>query len=174
VGRYFLDRMAMEARSLEEAVPICTHPERAYAFHHALASAPERRVLSIEVTPSKKSQITIDGLFLHTNHLVHPAMAGEAQDPKYVGTSSGSRWKVLSAWKRRVAGRVAELTAGDLVAALSSHERMPYSPCRHPRGKVRGTTLLTALFQTPVQAMEVYRGQPCRGDRVRLPLPRSA
>jgi len=170
VGRYFLDRLAMEARSLDEAVAICTHPERAYAFHHVLASASERRVLSIEVTPTRQSRLAIDGLFLHTNHLVHPALAGEQQDLDYVGTSSLSRWQVLGAWKAGVAGREARLTPRDLVRALASHEQSPYSPCRHPQGKVRGTTLLTALFETPVRAMQIYKGQPCRGRREALPL----
>jgi len=162
LGRYFLDRLAMEARTLDEAVPICTHPERAYAFHHVLASARERRALSIEVTPTKKSQIAIDGLFLHTNHLVHPVMAGEPQDPDYVGSSSLTRWKVLSAWKAGLGART-DVAAEELIRALSSHEGRPYSPCRHPRGEVRGATLLTALFETPVQQMRVYKGQPCGG-----------
>ena len=166
VGRYFLDRLAMEARSLDEALRICTHPERAYAFHHVIASASEGRMLAVEVTPTRKSVQTVEGLYLHTNHLVHAALADEPEDAAHVGKSSLSRWRALERWRasRREAGRP---HGAELVHALSSHESQPLSLCRHPAGELRGSTLLTALFEG--RRMRVYRGQPCAGRRTEYP-----
>ncbi len=162
VGRYFLDRLAMTAKTLEQATEICKHPQRAYAFHHVLGAVKERKIRSLEVTPRKHSQQDISGLFVHTNHLVHPALAAEPQDARYVATSSSSRWKVLTRW-RDAQKQPASLTGTDLVAALASHERRPYSPCRHPQGEVQGSTLLTALLDIDKGTMRVYKGQPCEG-----------
>ncbi|MBI5479449.1 MAG: twin-arginine translocation signal domain-containing protein [Deltaproteobacteria bacterium] len=162
VGRYFLDREAMGAASVDEALRISRHPDRAYAFHHVVASTRDRRVVSLEVTPSRESLVEITGLFLHTNHLVHPAMTGEPQDEQYVGTSSLSRMKVLTAWKASLPDPTA-VTPEQIVGVLASHERRPYSPCRHPVGEIRGATLLTAVFDVGERLMRIYRDQPCLG-----------
>jgi predicted choloylglycine hydrolase len=163
VGRYFLDRLAMEARTPQEALRICSHPDRAYAFHHVIGSTADNRVVSLEVTPTRLSQVEIKGLYIHTNHLVHEKLASEAQDPDYVSTSSGTRLKALQAWKDKLQKEPHKLEAADLVAGLSGHEGKPYSPCRHPEGKVHGATLLTAVFENPGKGVRVYKNQPCLG-----------
>jgi predicted choloylglycine hydrolase len=163
VGRYFLDRLAMEARTLQEALRTCQHPDRAYAFHHVIGSVRDKRVVSLEVTPARKLQVDISGLFLHTNHLIHEPLAKEAQNPKYVGSSSMTRWKVLSKWRESVKHELGKLEEADLVAALASHDGKPYSPCRHPEGKVTGATLLTAVFRVPGETVRIYKDQPCNG-----------
>jgi isopenicillin-N N-acyltransferase-like protein len=164
VGRYFLDRLSMEARSPDEALKTCKHPERAYAFHHVISCTKSARVVSLEVTPSEQSQVEVNGLFLHTNHLVHEKLASAAQDQKYVGSSSMSRWQVLNRWKDSLGEKpVGQLKDKDLVQALSSHDGRPYSPCRHPEGKIGGSTLLTAVFQVPGDTVRVFKNQPCLG-----------
>jgi hypothetical protein len=162
VGRYFLDRLSMEAASLEDALKICKHPERAYAFHHVIVSAGDGRAVSLEVIPSRFAQVDISGLFIHTNHLVTPELAGEAQDLKYVGTSSMTRWNVLNKWKKSVKD-VSTVTKDEIMQALSSHEGKPYSPCRHPEGDITGATLLTSLFDVGERSMRIYKKQPCLG-----------
>ncbi len=162
VGRYFLDRQAMVSTTLDQALEICCHPDRAYAYHHIIGSRNEKRVLGLEVTPSKKELQEIQGLYLHTNHLVLPTMAGEPQVMKYVESSSMSRWQVLNRWKDGLP-EGAPLDAGDLLGVLSSHENRPYSPCRHPEGKVEGATLLNALFDLDAGTLRIHKGQPCKG-----------
>jgi hypothetical protein len=158
VPRYFLDREAMGAASVDDALRICRNPERAYAFHHVITSLADGRAVSLEATPSRDSVVEIEGLFLHTNHLVHPAMAGEAQE---VGTSTSSRWQVLTAWHAAQKDLKA-VSIRTILEALTSHERKPYSPCRHPKGDVRGATLLTAIFDTSKRdQLRLYREQPC-------------
>jgi len=99
VGRYFLDRQAMVAATLDQAADICSHPERAYAYHHIIGSRKEKRVMGLEVTSSRMERQEIQGLYMHTNHLLLPTMAGEPQVDDYVESSSMSRWQVLTRWK---------------------------------------------------------------------------
>ena len=47
------------------------------------------------------------------------------------------------------------------MAMLSSHKNAPFSPCRHPRGKVTGQTLGTALVDLRAGRFRLYRGNPC-------------
>lgn len=162
VGRYFLDRQAMAATTLDEAAKICSHPERAYAYHHIIGSREEKRVLGLEVTPSKLEQQEIRGLYMHTNHLVLPSMAGEPQVQDYVESSSMSRWQVLTRWKESLPENAAP-GAGDLLGVLSSHQNRPYSPCRHPEGEVEGATLLNALFDLESGTLRIHKGNPCQG-----------
>ncbi len=175
VGRYFLDRLAMEAPSLKEALKICRHPERAYAFHHVIISVPEGRAVSLEVTADRDVVSEITGLFIHTNHLITPQLAGETQDLQYVTRSSLTRWNVLEKWKGSLRD-IATVGRDDILRALSSHEGKPYSPCRHPEGDITGATLLMAYFEVArgekEVAMDVYRNQPCLGrfTTYRLPL----
>jgi len=170
VGRYFLDRMILEAASLDEALDWSTHPERAFAFHHVLTSLPELRSVAVEVTASRKEVKPIDGLYLHTNHLVLETMKDEEQDEKYVSTSSTTRMEVLAAWAGKQ-GNPLGLTPEDMLVPLSSHDRKPYSPCRHPEGDIRGFTLATAVFEAPGKSMRISKGQPCLGRWMDYDLP---
>jgi hypothetical protein len=162
VGSYFLAREAMHARTLDAAIAIYTHPQRTYANHYTLGSAAESRLVSLELTPSRHSLQEIDGLLIHTNHLLHPTLADEPQDQAYVQSSSMSRLRVLTRWRDALEDP-RRVTRDQMVGALSSHEGRPYSPCRHPQGDVHGATLLTAAIDLPRRSMRIYRGQPCRG-----------
>ncbi len=161
-GRYFLDHMVLECKTIDEAIEWVTHKERAFAFHHVLTNLKEGRSVGVEVTPAKKETKEIKGLFLHTNHLVYDSMKEAPQDPKYVSSSSQSRWEVLQKWAKTAAPPEG-LTRDDLVQALASHEQAPYSPCRHPKGDVHGFTLATAAFETPQIEIHLSVGQPCLG-----------
>ncbi|MCP4664257.1 MAG: hypothetical protein GY856_53410 [bacterium] len=165
LGRYFIDRMALEAGSIDEALSWASHPERAYAFHHVFTSVPEKRSVGIEVTPTKKQVQPVEGLYLHTNHLILDGMADEPQDEEYVSSSSRSRWDVIRPWAERVKDSSA-LDRAQLLEPLSSHDGAPYSPCRHPRGEVRGLTLGTAVFEAPSGRVRFSYGPPCQ-DRWR-------
>lgn len=163
VGRYFLDRMILEARSIDEALEWSTHPERAFGFHHVFTDLNAARSVAVEVSPGKQKVREIDGLYYHTNHLVLDGMTDEDQDEEYVSSSSTSRYRVLKAWADGLGDGPGELSRDELVAPLSSHQSAPYSPCRHPEGDVRGMTLGTAVFQAPAGTMRLSKGQPCEG-----------
>jgi len=167
VPRYFLSRAALGARDLDEAVAIVTHPERAFAFHYNLGSRDEGRILSVETSVEHFSAQDVDGLYVHTNHLLHPGLLETVQDAEYVATSSMSRYRVLTREADRLAGRLDEVDQETLVEMLSSHESAPYSPCRHPAGEVRGATLGCAVIDVDAGDVRLYRSNPCRGQFTR-------
>lgn len=161
IPRYFLGRAVLEATSLEDATAMVTRPDRAFPYHHNLASADENRILSIEVTPHHHQIQEPDSLYVHTNHLILEQTRSFPQDGVYVRSSSFSRYQVI-------AGELANLTGtgeiGDqsILKILSSHRHSPFSPCRHPRGEVRGITLATAVIDVTGGTMTLYKRNPCR------------
>ena len=170
VPRYFLDRMMLEAKTVDEALKLATHPERGYAYHHILASIKEGRAISVEATPDETAVKEIEGLYWHTNHLILPSTKDHPQFQEYTSSSSVPRYQSLS----RILGPLkdpAKVTEEQMLDALSDHVGAPYGLCRHPAGDVHGSTLATAVFsterpdrdKTPGQhLMHLYRSNPCR------------
>jgi predicted choloylglycine hydrolase len=158
--RYVIGRAILEARSLDEAVQIATLEPRAYPYHHNLASLEDGRSLSVETVPGAHDTHEPTGLYVHTNHLILDGTdAYPHQDEQYRGTSSMSRYTVL---QRRVGELVGQkVRAETLLAMLSSHQRAPYSPCRHPKGEIQGHTLGTALYDLRKGSFRLYRDNPC-------------
>ncbi len=168
IPRYFLDRMAMEASTANAAIDIVSHSERAYGYHHVVACLPDRKAWSVEATPEKLEVHEIEGLFLHTNHLVWPGMKDLPQFEKYIALSSVPRLESL----RKNLGAIPEardISADKVLAALSCHDGRPYSVCRHAQGEATGATLGTAFFESPAHdgqtnpSVRFFRNQPCLG-----------
>jgi len=162
VPRYFIDRAVLDTRSLKEARRVACNPQRAFAFHFNLASVKEKKIMSLETSLDREESYEVRGLYVHTNHLVLPGMRDVPQDIDYVGGSSISRYKVLMTVKAGYDKRLSGIGGAELVAALSSHDSAPYSPCRHPRGEVRGQTLACSLFDLNDGSWTFYPGNPCR------------
>ena len=169
IPRYFISRAILESRDLDEAVSIATMRPRAFSFHHNLVSLAERRILSVETAayPEHRHDIMeVEGFYVHTNHFLHPAMAGAGKseerpyDVPYI--SSTTRMDMLS---NAIESRGEPSDVEGILRLLSLHEGRPYSPCRHPEGDVHGVTLGTAVFQSPEVKMTVCHGNPCRGFR---------
>lgn len=166
IPRYFLDRMAMEARTVDDAIAVVCHTERAYAYHHIVADLKTGRAWTVEGNPDKISKREVKGLVLHTNHLLWDGMKDEPQFEKYIKISSMPR--LNSATKRLAAQGGKGTTRKDLVEAFTNHEGAPYSVCRHAEGEAVGSTLGAAVFEAgpgisrerPFTAT-IYRGQPC-------------
>ena len=163
VPRYVISRAAIQAGSLDEAVEIVTHPGRAFSFHYNIGSLHEKKILSVETSASANAVREVEGLYVHTNHLVLPGMTEIPQDTEYVGSSSMSRYRVLQAKASSVADRLDEVDEASLLAMLSSHESAPYSPCRHPTEEVSGATLGTAVFDISGESQRLLVSNPCGG-----------
>jgi hypothetical protein len=160
VPRYFIGRAILESASLQDAIQTATMPGRAFPWHHNLASLPDGKIVSLETWPGRHHLKEIEGLYVHTNHLLHPEMTGFPEEMKYVSSSSMTRYRVITDAVRRKEPE----NADEMVRLLSSHEGRPYSPCRHPEGEIHGATLGTAVFESPELAMTLYCGNPCRGQ----------
>jgi len=74
VLKNFIGCAVLEAESLERAVEIATRPPRAFPWNHILASLADRRLLSVETYSGPHNVLEIEGLHVHTSHLLHPAM----------------------------------------------------------------------------------------------------
>ena len=168
IPRYFLDRMAMEATSVEEAIDIVCHSERAYAFHHIVADLKTRRAWTVEGNPDKISKREVKGMVLHTNHLLWDGMKDEPQFEEYIKISSTPRLRSVTADLKDTPGPQRD----DIIKAFTSHDGAPWSVCRHPEGEAAGATLGAALFEakkgdhqdTRPFAADLWKGQPCLGN----------
>jgi len=160
IPRYFLGRAVLEAKSLEEAISIATHPERAFPYHHNLASIKKQKMISLETTPDNHEVFEPDGIYIHTNHLIMDQTINFPQDPRYISTSSLPRYQTITLGMTELSNRTVVKTK-DIFQILSSHKNAPYSPCRHPSGNIKGTTLSTAIFDITKGTMRIYKGFPC-------------
>ncbi len=167
IPRYFIGRAILEAKSLNEAASLATMTPRAFSWHHNLIHLPERRILSIEVAayPEHRHSVKeVDGLYVHTNHFLHPGMTSEEKtgfrlyDVPY--ESSTTRMAVL---RRAIQSKGPPANVEEILTLLTLHEGRPYSPCRHPEGDVRGATLGTSIFTAATKTMTLFHGNPCRG-----------
>jgi len=163
IPRYFICRAARNARTLDEAVKVVTHPDRAFSLHFNLGSVKEKRILSVETSVDHHQVYEVRDLYVHTNHLVLDEMKDTPQNEKYVNSSSMTRYRVLTAEAQSLFDRLDEVDGDTLIKLLSMHAGAPYSPCRHPQGKVQGTTLASSLFDLNTGTWQLYYGNPCKG-----------
>lgn len=166
--RYVLGRAALGARSVDEAIAILTHTQGAYSFHQSLGSTKEKRLVSLEVGPGgvhDKHEVRSE-LFVHTNHYVLAGMKDVPQIASYAGGSSDSRYQILSRAMKTLPP-LSQVTLDHLLRLLSSHDAVeqPFSPCRHPSGKVTGRTVATALFDVTAGTFTLLEGNPCENRR---------
>ncbi|MEN8173448.1 MAG: C45 family peptidase, partial [Chloroflexota bacterium] len=160
VPRYVIGRAVLEAKDLKEAIQLATFEERAYPFHHNIASMDEKQYASVETTPETFEVRHPKGIYFHTNHLIFEKTINN-QPQNQVGNplSSLSRYIVISEKIKQI--EPGDIQVKDILSILSAHERKPYSPCRHPQGKISGRTLCTAFFDIGERTFRLYKGNPC-------------
>ena len=107
----------------------------------------------------------VKDLYVHTNHLILDEMKDTPQNEKYVNSSSMTRYRILTAEAERLFDHLDDVDGDTLIKLLSIHEGAPYSPCRHPKGKVQGTTLAGSLFDIKKATWQLYYGNPCKGRK---------
>ena len=159
--RYILGRAVLEAKSLKEAMDIITMEPRAYPYHHNLGSLSEKKYISLETTPAAWQSKEPQENYCHTNHLLfEKTNSYKAEDLEYRQTSSISRFKVIQEALPDLPTE--NVTPGDFLEILASHQSSPYSPCRHPQGEVMGRTLGTAYYNFEKGSLRLFRGNPCQ------------
>ena len=160
VPRYIIGRAILEAKDLNEAFQIATFEPRAYPYHHHLASFDEKKYTSVETIPGASEAKYPDGVYFHTNHLLFEKTKDyQFQDQEYKNTSSLSRYIVINEKLNEFENK--NIQPDSMLSILSSHERKPYSPCRHPHEDILGQTLGTAFFDINEGQFYLYKGNPC-------------
>ena len=162
IPRYFLGRAVLEARSLSEAARLVSTEPRAHPWHHNLFDLKSGVYLSVETIPEGQSvsERISSGIYIHTNHLISELkLKYRDEDLAYASLSSKPRFKTL---KELASAAGKPLKSYKIpLSWLGSHIRAPYSPCRHPKGDIRGQTLATAFFRAGEIKMRLYEGSPC-------------
>ena len=158
--RYVIGRAILEAKDLKEAIQIATFEPRAYPYHHNLAGFDEKRYASVETIPHASEVKHPDGVYFHTNHLLcENTKDYQFQDQEYKNSSSLSRYIVINDKLNQL--KTNNVQPDSMLSILSSHERKPYSPCRHPQEDILGQTLGTAFFDISEGRFYLYKGNPC-------------
>jgi len=99
----------------------------------------------VETVPGTAEIKYPDSLYFHTNHLLFEKTKNKSsEDQEYKNSSSLSRYTVINKKLNQLESN--NLQPESYLSILSSHERKPYSPCRHPKEDVLGQTLGTAFF----------------------------
>jgi len=160
IPRYIIGRAILEAESLDEAIQLASFTPRAYPYHHHLCSLTEKKYASVETIPEKATVRYPEGFYYHTNHLLFEEnIEYPYQDQEYINSSSFSRYSVIDGKLKQMKEK--NLQPRSLLSILSSHEKKPYSPCRHPQGDISGQTLGTVFININKGEFYLYKGNPC-------------
>ncbi|MBE9524596.1 MAG: hypothetical protein IMY76_05820 [Chloroflexi bacterium] len=159
--RYVIGRTILEAKDLQEAIQLATFEPRAYPFHHHLASFDEKKYASLETVPGAFELKVPSGVYFHTNHLLFEKTKDyQFQVKGHKNGSSHARYTVIKEKLNQTEAN--NYQAERMLSILSSHQRAPYSPCRHPQGNITGSTLSTAFFDIIERRFTLYKGNPCQ------------
>ena len=148
LGRHFLARSLLQARSLEDAVARLSVGPRAAGFNFTLASLCEPEILNVEVSPADIHIHTIQGRYFHANHYRHLQLEQQCEPSSLARQRRGD----------------ALLSRGlpedsDGVLGVLRDQADPQLPIwRQGRGSDPGVTLLSAVFDLRAASLTVYPG----------------
>jgi predicted choloylglycine hydrolase len=153
IGRHFVARSLLEARSLDDAVARVTVPDRASGFGYTIGSIPERRVVYLEVAPVAYHIREISGCYIHANHYLDLASIKQV-----IGSSSKARLERASA----LLEEQAPLDAIGVLSILGDEAHAQYPIYRSATPPDDGATLNTVLFDLDARLLRIYTGHPTR------------
>ena len=88
VPRHLVCRAVLDCAELDDALACIRDTGRASGFHHSLAQAGDRRLLSVEAPASGCEVVEVGAPRVHANHLLHERFA---RTPQTIAASSRSR-----------------------------------------------------------------------------------
>ena len=113
----------------------------------------------LETWPGRTDRLDVQGLLLHTNHLLHPSMLDLPEQRAHLELSSLPRLRRLESM---FAGRPPG-SRDDVLGALHDRVGSMCKICRRPGDRVSGITVGTALFESPRLEMSLWDGPSCGG-----------
>jgi predicted choloylglycine hydrolase len=158
IGRHFLARSLLEARSLDEAIQRVTVPGRAAGFSYTIGSAAQTRshasaprIVHVEVAPQTHFVREVHGCYVHANHYRELDDVEQIIEP-----SSAARVERAEA----ILQENAPMDASRVLAILGDRadERYPIHRTATPPDKL--ATLCTALFELHARRLRIYTGHP--------------
>ena len=151
VGRHFIARSLLEARSLDDAIERVMVPGRALGFGYTIGSVRERRIVYVEVAPGTYRVHEVSGCYFHANHYQ------ELTDvDQIIGPSSRARVKR--------AGELLQdrlpVDAAGVMAVLGDRADEKYPIYRTATPPDENVTLCTALFDLDGRRLRLHTDHP--------------
>ncbi len=149
LGRHFVARSLLEAISLQDAVQQATVSGQASGFHYTIGSTTERRVVSIETSPSGHTLREVRSYF-HTNHYL------EMDIDQVIDPSSQAR----SETGRKILESKPSPGTDDVLTILGNQSDLAYPiygtrTCLNPL-----MTFCTCLFDLDQRLLRIYTTHP--------------
>lgn len=172
VGRHFIARSLLEARSLEDAIGRVTVPERASGFSYTIGSIPERRMVHVEVAPQAHHVREIQGVYFHANHyreLDGVEQIIDASSRARVERADAIVTEPPTASNQRRDGQPV-FGAADILAVLGDGGHAVYPIYRTATPPDRNATLCTAMFDLDARRLRIYTEHPTQAPKAFLEL----
>ncbi|KPK99421.1 MAG: hypothetical protein AMJ91_07895 [candidate division Zixibacteria bacterium SM23_73_3] len=149
VGRHFIARSLFEAKNLNEAIQRATIQGRASGFNYTFGCMRQRRIINVEVSPTRHHVFEIKGCFFHANHYIKLSGVDEVISPS--SQARQCRGEVL------LAKGVAQDKMG-ILDVLRDQKVRDYPIFRDGKPPDGGMTLITALFNLDSKRFTLYPG----------------
>ena len=151
VGRHFIARSLLEARSLDDAIERVTVPGRALGFSYTIGSVRERRVVHVEVAPETYHVHEIRGCYFHANHYQELTDVDQV-----IGPSSRARVERANVLLQNSP----PLDDAGVLAVLGDQANERYPIYRTATPPDENVTLCTTLFDLDGRRLRIYTGHP--------------
>jgi isopenicillin-N N-acyltransferase-like protein len=155
VPRLLQFRAMLAARTIDEAVGLALHHERASSYNNLLADA--RRVVNVEgsATEAELVEPAGEGILAHTNHYACASMLPREGDEEYARHSAVRLERAMELLEAPGRGGV---TRASIRGMLADHERRPDSLCRH---EGESQTVFWCVADVTDMRISYGRGNPC-------------
>ena len=152
VGRHFIARSLLEARSLDDAIERATVPGRASGFSYTIGSISERRVVVVEVAPGSHHVREVRGAYFHANHYQ------ELTVDQIISPSSRARVERAGVMMQKSPPQ----NAADVLTILGDQTDEQYPIHCTTTAPDRSATLCTALFDLEARQLRIYEDNPAQ------------
>ena len=151
LGRHFLARSLLDAKSIADAITRITLDNRASGFSYTIGSVDERRIVEVEVTPESYHVHEIRGASFHANHILNMENATQLIEP-----SSAARVRRANELMKQ--NKLAN--AVDILNILGDRSDQDYPVYRTASVPDNLETFCTALFDLDARELRVYLNNP--------------
>ena len=153
LGRHFIARSILDARSLDDAIQRTTEPGQAAGFNYNIGSVSERRIVSVEVSPERHHIHEVEGYYLHTNHYLN--LIGVDQE---ITASSSKRL----ARARELCQKTSPPNESHVLALLGDQAYRDHPIYCDATPPEISATLCSALFDLDRRQLRIYWGHPVK------------
>ena len=145
IGRTFISRSMLEAKTMEDAVACASVEPRANGFHYTVGSLDGSILQSVEMSPDQVFVKDITDTYFHANHYINLVDV-----PQKISSSSKERQT------RGEEIRDAIKSAEDIFEVLRDQKNSEYPIAMDGTDEEKGLTLVMALFDTSRRKVCLY------------------